>query len=75
MDWHEMLVIFNKAVDKGNTSKSGREVRRFTGFEFIVGHSILIAATCYSVIGGKLWNGNVDDADDDCETILECPGF
>ena len=26
MDWHEMLVKFNKAVDKGNTGRSGREV-------------------------------------------------
>ena len=75
MDWHEMLVKFNKAVDKGNTVGSGRDARRFTGSEFIVGHAILIAATCYSVIGSKLWNSNVDDEDDDWETILECPGF
>ena len=75
MDWHEMLVKFNRAVDKGNTGGSGRDVRRFTGSEFIVGHAILIAATCYSVTGSKLWNNNVDDEDDDWETILECPGF
>ena len=75
MDWHEMLAKFNEAVDKGNKGRSGREVRKFNGFEFIVGHAILIAATCYSVIGCKLWNSNVDDEDDDWETILECPGF
>ena len=75
MDWHEMLVKFNEVVDKGNTGRSAREVRRFTGFEFIVGHAILIAVTCYSIIGGKFWNSNIDDEDDDWETILECPGY
>jgi len=75
MNWHETLVKFNQVVDKSNTGRLGWEVRRFTGFEFIVGHALLIAATCYSVVGIKLWNSNIDDEDDDWETILECPGF
>jgi len=75
MNFHEMLVKFNPAVHKSNTGRSGREIKRFPGFEFIVGYAMLIAATCYSVIGSKLWNSIIDDEYDNWETILECPRF
>ena len=42
----------------------------------MVAHALLIAATCYSTSGNKLWNsGSNDDKEDHWDSILECPGF
>ena len=75
-DWKEALVRFNHRIDLSNKERSGREVRRFSKFEFLVAHALLIAATCYSTSGNKLWNsGSNDDKEDHWYSILECPGF
>ena len=44
-EWKEALVRFNHRIDRSNKERSGREVRRFSKFEFLVAHALLIAAT------------------------------
>ena len=44
-DRKEALVSFNHRIDRSNKERSGREVIRFSKFEFLVAHALLIAAT------------------------------
>ena len=70
-DWKDALVRFNHQIDQSIKERSGREVIRFSKFEFLVAHALMIAATCYSTSGNKLWNsGRNDDEEDHWDLIL-----
>ena len=62
-DWDAKLVKMNRYIEEANIANPKRTIKLFERWDFIIGHALLIGASCFCQSGSVLFSNNKDSQD------------
>ena len=74
-DWDAKLSKMNRYIDEANISNPNRTIKPFEHWDFIIGHALLIGASCYCQSGSVLFSNIKDSQEDMWDTIIQNARF
>ena len=69
-DWDEKLIKMNRYIEEHNAKNPKRTIKKFERWDFVIGHALLIGASCYCQSGSMLFNDSKDSGDNTWDTII-----
>ena len=74
-DWDAKLVKMNRYIEEQNTSTPKRTIKKFERWDFIIGHALLIGASCYCQSGSALFMSSKERNEDMWDTVIQNARF
>ena len=74
-DWPSKLEKMNRCIDKQNQLQAKKHIKRFERWDFIVGHALLIGASCFCQSGSMLFGGSQKESDELWDTVVQKAKF